>query len=163
MVTRSAAVLTAAGVESVRTLFELQKSPNAPATRLQAAKAVLELGVKLRQLAEPEGLLEGMGERLREAHARRLDVLHAPATAALTGGAGVSLRRLRAGVERGPGRLGSGRVADRLRDRFVINAFIAHPTIRRVNRFSMTAKSTRPAHVPTKVMSAHYARSRRPN
>ena len=39
MVTRSAAMLTAAGVESVRTLVELQKSPNAPATRLQAAEA----------------------------------------------------------------------------------------------------------------------------
>ena len=69
MVTRSAAMLTAAGVESVQTLVELQTSPNAPATRLQAAKAVLELGVKLRQLAELEGLLAGMEERLKELEA----------------------------------------------------------------------------------------------
>ena len=69
MVTRSAAMLTAAGVESVRTLVELQKSPNTPATRLQAAKAVLELGVKLRHLAELEGMLEEMGERLKEVEA----------------------------------------------------------------------------------------------
>ena len=69
MVTRSAAMLTAAGVESVQTLVELQTSPNAPATRLQAAKAVLELGVKLRQLAELEGLLAEMEERVKELEA----------------------------------------------------------------------------------------------
>ena len=69
MVTRSAAMLTAAGVESVRTLVELQKSPTAPATRLQAAKAVLDLGVKLRALAELEALLAGIGERLKEVEA----------------------------------------------------------------------------------------------
>ena len=48
------------------------------------------------------------------AYARRLDV-HAGATATLPRGAEVSLGELRAGVERGPGRFGSGRVADRLR------------------------------------------------
>jgi len=69
MVTRSAAMLTAAGVESVQTLVELQKSPNAPATRLQAAKAVLELGIKLRQLAELEATLEEMEARLKEVEA----------------------------------------------------------------------------------------------
>ncbi len=69
MVTRAAAMLTAAGVESVRTLVEMQKSPNAPATRLQAAKAVLEPGVKLRQLAELEALLEEMCERLKDIEA----------------------------------------------------------------------------------------------
>ena len=47
--------------------------------------------------------------------ARRLDV-HAWATAALPGGAAVSLCDLQAGIGRGPGRFGSGRVADRLRD-----------------------------------------------
>ena len=69
MVTRSAAMLTAAGVESVRTLVELQKSPTAPATRLQAAKAVLELGVKLRQLAELEGQLADLDGRFKEIEA----------------------------------------------------------------------------------------------
>ena len=48
-------------------------------------------------------------------HARRLDA-HAWATAALPGGAAVSLWGLREGIDRGPGRFGSGRVADRLRD-----------------------------------------------
>ena len=47
--------------------------------------------------------------------ARRLEA-QAWATAALPGGAGVSLWELRAGIDRGPGRFGSGRVADRLRD-----------------------------------------------
>jgi hypothetical protein len=69
MVTRSAAMLTAAGVESVRTLVELQKPPNAPATRLQSAKAVLELGVKLRALAELEATLADMEGRLKEIEA----------------------------------------------------------------------------------------------
>ena len=47
-------------------------------------------------------------------HARRLEI-HAWATAALPGGAAVSLRELRAGIDRGPERFGSGRVAERLR------------------------------------------------
>ena len=46
--------------------------------------------------------------------ARRLE-MHAWATAALPGGAEASLGELKAGVERGAGRFGSGRVADRLR------------------------------------------------
>ena len=49
-------------------------------------------------------------------YARRLDV-HASATAAvLPGGTEVSLGELKAGIGRGPGRFGSGRVAQRLRE-----------------------------------------------
>jgi hypothetical protein len=54
MVSRTAGLLTAAAGEAVRTLLELQKAAVPPAVRLGAARAVLEVGVKLRQLAELE-------------------------------------------------------------------------------------------------------------
>src|SRR4051812_19900031 len=54
MVRRTARMLTAAGGESVKTLLELQK-PNQPAaTRMGAAKAVLDSGPKLREAVELE-------------------------------------------------------------------------------------------------------------
>src|SRR3977135_3130560 len=51
MFQRTAAALTAAGSEAVRTLLELLKSSNPPATRLGAARAVLEMGMKAREFA----------------------------------------------------------------------------------------------------------------
>jgi transposase len=54
MVQRAAAMLTAASMESVKTLLELQKSPNPGATRLGAARSILEIGIKLRSMAELE-------------------------------------------------------------------------------------------------------------
>ena len=54
MVQRSAGMLTAAAGEAVRTLLALQKESAPAAVRLGAARAVLELGVKLRQLVELE-------------------------------------------------------------------------------------------------------------
>ena len=54
MVRRSAGMLTAAAGESVRTLLSLQKDSAPPAVRLGAARAVLELGVKVRELADLE-------------------------------------------------------------------------------------------------------------
>ena len=66
-------------------------------------------------------------------HSRRLEV-HAWATASLPGGATASLRELREGVERGPGRFGSGRVADRLRGlRGVGPAAAPRPTAERAD------------------------------
>jgi hypothetical protein len=64
MVQRTSGALTAAGTESVRTLLELQKSAVPPATRLGAAKAVLELGMKVRETAELEQRLAVLEERL---------------------------------------------------------------------------------------------------
>lgn len=51
---RTAAALTAAATESVRTLMELQKPGTPPATRLGAARAVLELGLKIREIVALE-------------------------------------------------------------------------------------------------------------
>jgi HEAT repeat protein len=66
MFQRTAATLTAAGSEAVRTLLELLKSANPPATRLGAARSVLEMGMKTREFAELEdrlAALEGQAER----------------------------------------------------------------------------------------------------
>jgi hypothetical protein len=52
MVQRTAGALTAAATEAVRTLLDLQKPASPAAVRLGAARAVLELGVRLRETAE---------------------------------------------------------------------------------------------------------------
>jgi hypothetical protein len=63
-VQRTAGTLTAAATEAVRTLMELQKAPTAAAVRLGAAKAVLEIGMKVREVAELEERLAALEERL---------------------------------------------------------------------------------------------------
>ena len=67
MVQRTAGMLTAAAGEAVKTLLALQKESIPHATRLGAARAILELGVKLRQTAELEERLLVLEERLRAA------------------------------------------------------------------------------------------------
>jgi hypothetical protein len=52
MVQRAAGLLTAAALEAVKTLVALQKETVPAAVRLGAARAILELGVKLRETAE---------------------------------------------------------------------------------------------------------------
>jgi hypothetical protein len=52
MVQRTAGALTAAATEAVRTLLALQKETAPAAVRLGAARAILELGVKMRETAE---------------------------------------------------------------------------------------------------------------
>jgi transposase len=66
MLERAAAMLTAAAVESVRTLADLLKPANGPATRLTAARSILEHGVKLRSLVEVESRLSDLEERLEQ-------------------------------------------------------------------------------------------------
>ncbi len=63
MVQRTAGALTAAATEAVRTLMELMKPAVPHASRLGAARSVLEIGVKLRELAEPEERLTALEER----------------------------------------------------------------------------------------------------
>jgi hypothetical protein len=63
MVERTAGMLTAASMESVRTLVELQKPAQPAAVRLGAAKAVLEIGLKLRELTEEEQRLAALEEQ----------------------------------------------------------------------------------------------------
>ena len=53
MVQRTSGMLTASGMESVKTLLELQKSAP-PAVRLGAARSVLEIGMKVRERADLE-------------------------------------------------------------------------------------------------------------
>jgi hypothetical protein len=64
MVQRTAATLTAAGSESVKTLLALQEPTAPPAVRLGAARSVLELGVRLREVAEFEQRLAALEERI---------------------------------------------------------------------------------------------------
>jgi len=66
LASRAAGMLTAASLESVRTLVELQAAANPPAARLGAARAVIGLGRQLREetdltdrVAELERRLEG--------------------------------------------------------------------------------------------------------
>ena len=69
VVARTAGVLTAAGLEAVRTLLELQKAGVAPATRLGAARAVLETGMKLREVIDLEARLTDLEAQLDAAEA----------------------------------------------------------------------------------------------
>lgn len=54
MVERSSAMLSASGMEAVKTLLHLMERSVPHATRLGAARAVLELGMRLRDLLEVE-------------------------------------------------------------------------------------------------------------
>jgi hypothetical protein len=54
MVKRSAGMLTAASGEAVRPLMSLQKDSVPPAVRLGAARAILEIGIKVRELVDLE-------------------------------------------------------------------------------------------------------------
>ena len=65
MVHRTSATLTAAAGEAVKTLLALQKENVPASTRLGAARSILELGMKLREVSELEerlAALEGKGE-----------------------------------------------------------------------------------------------------
>ncbi len=68
MVTRTAGMLTAAAGEAVKTLLALQKDSIPPASRLGAAKAILELGVHLRQSAELEERIAALESQIAESN-----------------------------------------------------------------------------------------------
>jgi transposase len=70
MLSRASAMLTAAAVEAVRTLADLLKPANGPSVRLNAARSVLEHGVKLRGLVEVEGQLADLEARVKDAEDR---------------------------------------------------------------------------------------------
>ena len=69
MVERTAALLTAAAAEAVRTLLGLQKETVKSAVRLGAARAVLDLGFKARELAELENDLRELERKVNELQA----------------------------------------------------------------------------------------------
>jgi len=60
MVQRTAGTLTAAAGEAVKTLLALQKEAIPPAVRLGAARAIIELGLKLRAATEIEQRLAAL-------------------------------------------------------------------------------------------------------
>jgi hypothetical protein len=64
LVQRAAAVLTAATLEAVKTLLSLQQSAVPPAVRLGAARAVPELGLKLREFADVEERLAALEDQV---------------------------------------------------------------------------------------------------
>ncbi len=69
MVQRAAAALTAAAMEGVKTLLELMKASNTGPVRLGAARSVIELGAKLRELAELEERIKLLEERVGDGQA----------------------------------------------------------------------------------------------
>lgn len=66
MIQRASAMLSAAAGEAVRTLLSLQKESVTPAVRLGAARAILEIGIKLRHLVDMEERLTEVERQLRE-------------------------------------------------------------------------------------------------
>ncbi|HYH64128.1 MAG TPA: hypothetical protein VD866_05475 [Urbifossiella sp.] len=65
LVRRSAGLLSAASGEAVRTLLAMMKESAPPAVRLGAAKAVLELGIKVRELAELEAEVRALEQEVK--------------------------------------------------------------------------------------------------
>ena len=65
MVKRTAAGLTALGLEALRTLAELLKAPTPAAVRLGAARIALESGLKIREVADFEQRLVALEEQMR--------------------------------------------------------------------------------------------------
>jgi hypothetical protein len=66
MVQRTAAVLTAAASEAVKTLLELQAPTSPPNVRLHAARAIIELGSKLRETVELQDRIAALEEQMGE-------------------------------------------------------------------------------------------------
>jgi hypothetical protein len=64
MVQRTAGMLTAAAGEAVKTLLELQKGTVPHASRLGAARSVLEIGIKMRESADLEARLAAVEAQL---------------------------------------------------------------------------------------------------
>jgi hypothetical protein len=64
MVERATAMLTAAGMEAVKTLLVLQQAATPAAVRLGAARAVLEIGIKMREVADIEQRLAALEEQM---------------------------------------------------------------------------------------------------
>ena len=63
-VQRSAAMLSAASLEAVKTLVALQDASVPPPVRLGAARSILEFGSKLREMVELEQRLTALEQRL---------------------------------------------------------------------------------------------------
>jgi hypothetical protein len=67
MVSRTAGTLTAAAGEAVRTILELLKNSTSSAVRLAAARAILEIGMKLRERADLEARMAALEQQMGQA------------------------------------------------------------------------------------------------
>ncbi len=65
MAKRASSMLTAAGMSSVRTLLHLQENVYPPAVRLGAARAALEIGLRIRETVEMEERLANLERTLK--------------------------------------------------------------------------------------------------
>ncbi len=65
MVARTTGMMTAAALESVKTLVELLQASQPPAVRLGAARSIVELGLKLREATEMAERITAVEERLQ--------------------------------------------------------------------------------------------------
>ncbi len=65
MMQRATAMLTAAALEAVKTLLDLQAKNAPPATRLGAARSILELGNKLRHELELTARIEALEQQMK--------------------------------------------------------------------------------------------------
>ena len=68
MVQRATGMLTAAALEAVKTLLVLQQASVSAAVRLGAARAILELGAKLREVADLEARLAALEQQMAMAN-----------------------------------------------------------------------------------------------
>src|SRR5436309_14764165 len=66
MVQRTAAMLTASAMEAVKTLLALQAASYPGAVRLGAARAILEQGVKIREVADLEQRLVALEQQMAQ-------------------------------------------------------------------------------------------------
>jgi transposase len=66
MVQRATAMLTASTTEAAKTLLALQDLSMPPAVRLGAARAVVDFGIKMRQMGELEERLAAMEALLKD-------------------------------------------------------------------------------------------------
>ncbi|HZZ82578.1 MAG TPA: hypothetical protein VFE62_29030 [Gemmataceae bacterium] len=64
IVKRTAGALTAASTEAVKTLIELQKANTPPTVRLGAARAIIEMSCKLREITELSDRLRAVEEQI---------------------------------------------------------------------------------------------------
>jgi hypothetical protein len=64
MVKRTAGTLTAASTEAVKTLLALQQPAIPHAVRLGAARSILEIGIKMREVADLEERLTALEQQM---------------------------------------------------------------------------------------------------
>lgn len=64
IVQRTAGALTAASTEAVKTLLELQKPTTPPTVRLGAARAIIEMSCKLREITELNERMQAIEEQV---------------------------------------------------------------------------------------------------